>query len=65
MVTKMSMMNKSVCRADPKKTTAVEDEIRDIINLIAVFEKEYDLDAEVVKTLRKKLEKIAKMVGNL
>jgi len=43
-----------------KKTA---DEIRDIINWIAVFETEYNLPAEVVQQLRSRLEKIASDLG--
>jgi len=39
------------------------DEIRDIINWIAVFETEYKLPAEVVQQLRSRLEKIANDLG--
>ncbi len=41
----------------------VENEIRDIINWIKVFEKEYDLPAEVVEQLRSRLEGIATKLG--
>ena len=61
----MAAMKKNVCMTDPRKIKEVEDEIRDTINWLAVFKQEYDLEAEVVKTLRNKLEKLAKMVGNL
>ncbi|HLC65180.1 MAG TPA: hypothetical protein VJI46_03595 [Candidatus Nanoarchaeia archaeon] len=44
---------------------SVEDDIRDIVNWVAVFEKEYDLNKEVVKTLKGKLEGISrKLVGS-
>jgi len=39
------------------------DEIRDIINWIAVFETEYKLPAEVVGKLRSRLEKLATNLG--
>ncbi len=39
------------------------DEIRDIINWIAVFETEYKLPAEVVGQLRSRLEKLATNLG--
>ena len=44
-------------------TKEIEDELRDIINWIAVFEQEYDIPAEVVETLLKKLHNVAKKVG--
>lgn len=43
--------------ADLKK---IADDVRDIINWVAVFESEYELPKEVVDQLRKRLEKIAK-----
>ena len=39
--------------------TKITDEIRDTINWISVFEDEYNLPAEVVDELRKRLEDIA------
>ena len=39
------------------------DEIRDIINWIAVFETEYKLPAEVVQQLKSRLEKLANELG--
>ena len=50
---------------DTNKIKAIENEIRDIINWIAVFEEEYELEKEVVDTLRKKLEIVANKVGSL
>ena len=41
----------------------VENEVRDTINWIKVFEEEYDLPAEVVKQLRERLEAIATKLG--
>jgi len=41
----------------------VENEIRDTINWIKVFEEEYDLPAEVVNQLRERLEGIATKLG--
>lgn len=38
---------------------AATDEIREIINWIAVFETEYNLPAEVVEKLKSRLEKVA------
>lgn len=42
---------------------AVEDDIRDIINWLAVFQEEYSIAEEAVDVLRDKLEKLAKKVG--
>jgi hypothetical protein len=41
----------------------VENEIRDIVNWITVFEEEYDLPAEVVSQLRSRLEGLAQKLG--
>ena len=41
----------------------VTDQIRDLHNLIEVYDTEYDLGEEVVKTLRSKLEKLAETLG--
>ncbi len=41
----------------------VENEIRDTINWIKVFEEEYNLPVEVVKQLRERLEGIAVKLG--
>ena len=41
----------------------VENEVRDTINWIKVFEEEYDLPAEVVNQLRERLEGIATKLG--
>ncbi|GAG26901.1 unnamed protein product [marine sediment metagenome] len=41
----------------------IENELRDIINWIKVFEEEYDLPAEVVNQLRTRLEGTAKKLG--
>lgn len=41
----------------------VEDEIRDIINWVAVFENEYDMPKEAVETLMNRLHEVAKKVG--
>ena len=42
---------------------AAADEIRDIVNWIAVFETEYQLPKEVVDQLRKRLESLANNLG--
>lgn len=39
------------------------DELRDILNWIAVFEEEYSLPAEVVSQLKDRLEKVATLLG--
>ena len=44
---------------------AIENEIRDILNWVAVFSTEYDLDDEVVTKLKSRLEVVAKKVGEL
>ncbi len=41
----------------------VENEVRDIINWIKVFEEEYNLPAEVVNQLRSRLEGVATKLG--
>ena len=43
----------------------VENEIRDILNWISVFETEYNLPKEVVDQLKSRLEKLATDVGSL
>jgi hypothetical protein len=43
----------------------IENEIRDIINWVSVFDTEYDLPSEVVEQLKSKLEKLATDVGSL
>ncbi len=55
-------MAKELCM-DYNKVKEAEDEIRDIINWVKVFEEEYGLDAEVVNTLITRLEDVAKKVG--
>ena len=44
---------------------AIENEIRDILNWVAVFEEEYDFDKEVVDKLKSKLESVAKKIGSI
>ena len=39
------------------------DELRDIVNWIAVFEQEYQLPGEVVQQLKTKLEGVANKLG--
>ena len=39
---------------------AIADDVREVINLVVVFEQEYNLPKEVVDQLRTRLEKIAK-----
>lgn len=43
----------------------IENEIRDIINWVSVFDTEYDLPEEVVSELKERLEKIAKDIAYL
>jgi hypothetical protein len=57
--------------ADPKKIKEVEDKIRDIINLISIFNKEEadaetsKIDDEAAKKLKEELRKLALIVGRL
>jgi hypothetical protein len=48
-----------MAEVDDNVLKEVEDEIRDTINWIAVFNEEYDLPKEVVEQLRGRLEDIA------
>lgn len=57
------MAEKKLCMTY-EQVEAIEGEIRDIINWLEVFKEEYDLPAEAEKVLRKKLEALAKKVGN-
>jgi len=41
----------------------IQDEIRDTINWVKVFEGEYNLPAEVVQQLRERLENISGKLG--
>jgi hypothetical protein len=41
----------------------IENEIRDMINWVAVFETEYELPKEVVDKLKERLEGIASKLG--
>ncbi len=41
----------------------IEDELRDLMNWVAVFEKEYDLPREVIDTLYNKIHSIAQRIG--
>lgn len=62
MVKRGVKMTKELCM-DYNKVKEIEDEIRDIINWVKVFEEEYGLDAEVVNALITRLENIAKKIG--
>ncbi|MEM3126843.1 MAG: hypothetical protein QW331_02120 [Candidatus Woesearchaeota archaeon] len=42
---------------------SIENQIRDAINDLTVFQEEYDIPEEAVEDLRSKLENIAKRVG--
>ncbi|MBD3319443.1 hypothetical protein GF342_06070 [Candidatus Woesearchaeota archaeon] len=44
---------------------AVENELKDLLNWVSVFEDEYDLDKEVVDKLKDKLRNVAEKVGNI
>ena len=46
-----------------EQVEAIEGDIRDIINWIETFKQEYDVPEELEKTLREKLEALAKKVG--
>lgn len=48
---------------DAKSFKKATDELRDILNWIAVFEEEYSLPAEVVSQLKGRLEKVANLLG--
>lgn len=54
---------KELCM-DPSKIREIENEIRDVINWVKVFEDEYGLDAEVVDTLVNRLEGLGKKIGD-
>lgn len=49
-----------ICYEDVKK---IEDELRDLMNWVAIFEKEYDIPREVVDTLYNKIHSIAQRIG--
>ena len=44
---------------------SVENEVRDVVNWLSVFQEEYDLDDEVVEVLRERLQNVARKVGNI
>jgi len=46
-----------------KEVKGIEGEIRDLINWVTVFEKEYDLPKEVTDQLLKRLHSVARKVG--
>lgn len=50
---------------EEKKMDEITDEIRDIINLIKVFEKEYGIPEEAVRQMRDKLEGIVQKIAVL
>lgn len=54
-----------VYRADPKKIKELENDIRDIINWLAVFEEEKDLLPNDTRVIRERLYRLANKVGNL
>jgi len=56
-------MAKELCM-DYNKIKEVENELRDIINWVKVFEEEYGLESEVVDTLINRLENVAKKIGD-
>lgn len=50
---------------EAEKVKEIQDQLRDTINWVQVFEDEYNLDKEVVDTLRQKLEDISAKIGAL
>ena len=48
-----------------KKVIDVENDIRDLVNWLAVFQEEYGIDEEAVDVLRQKFERLAKKVSTL
>ena len=44
---------------------AIENEIRDTINWLSVLQEEYDIDDDAVDSVRERLHKIARKVGQL
>ena len=48
---------------DPQELKSIEDDVRDIINWVNVFETEYDLPKEVVDKLLERLHNVARRVG--
>ncbi len=43
-----------------KASVSIENDIRDIVNWLAVFKEEYDIPREAVSVLRAKLEALAR-----
>jgi len=60
----MAKKKKAVKKAKPKKavkiSVSIENDIRDIVNWLAVFKEEYDIPREAVSVLRAKLEALAR-----
>lgn len=54
-----------VYKADPKKIKELENDIRDVINWLAVFEEEKDLLPNETRVIRERLYKLANKLGNL
>ena len=50
---------------DETKMDEITDEIRDVINLIKVFEGEYNIPEEAVQQMRDKLEGVVKKIAAL
>ena len=48
---------------EDEKVKEIENDIRDIINWVEVFEEEYNLPKEVVDQLKDRLEKVAVKLG--
>ncbi len=56
--------SKALCM-DYKKLRAIENEIRDLKNWVAVFANEYDMPKEVVNKLQARLQRLAKDIANV
>ncbi len=50
---------------DEENMDKITDDIRDVINLIKVFEKEYNIPEEAVQQMRDKLEGVVKKIAAL
>ncbi|MEM4336601.1 MAG: hypothetical protein QXG86_01200 [Candidatus Woesearchaeota archaeon] len=61
----VSKLKKNKKNNSVKSVVKMENEIRDIINWLAVFKEEYDIPEEAVVVLRGKLEKLAKKISLL
>ncbi len=48
---------------DMSEVKSLEDEVRDLINWVAVFDQEYDLPKEVTDKLLQRLHSVARKIG--